>query len=173
MRFIFPQLCSITLCIFLYGAQLHGLRKNNGDLRPIAVGCTYRRLVAKVCLIPYTSRLCELLQPSQLGVGNPRGCEAAVHATRSFMAQTQGEKVLLKLDVKNVFNSICRDSSSSSPNTPPRNLSFHLGLLFFKSISFKESSALTQLLGCNKETFSARLFLPSPFKELHPRSNQT
>jgi len=37
---------------FLYGAQLHGLHKNNGDLRPIAVGCTYRRLVAKVCLRP-------------------------------------------------------------------------------------------------------------------------
>jgi len=85
---------------FLYGAQLHGLRKNNGDLRPIAVGCTYRRLVAKVCLRPYISKLCELLQPSQLGVGTPRGCEAAVLATRSFIAQTQGEKVLLKLDVK-------------------------------------------------------------------------
>ena len=56
---------------FLYGAQLHGLRKNNGDLRPIAVGCTYRHLVAKVCLRPYISRLCELLQPSQLGVGTP------------------------------------------------------------------------------------------------------
>ena len=85
---------------FLYGAQLHGLRKNNGDLRLIAVGCTYRRLVAKVCLRPYISRLHELLQPSQLGVGTPRGCEAAVLATRSFIAQTQGEKVLLKLDVK-------------------------------------------------------------------------
>jgi len=35
---------------FLYGAQLQGLHKNNGDLRPIAVGCTYQRLVAKVCL---------------------------------------------------------------------------------------------------------------------------
>jgi len=46
---------------FLYGAQLHGLRKNNGDLRPIAVGCTHRRLVAKVCLRPYISRLRELL----------------------------------------------------------------------------------------------------------------
>jgi len=56
---------------FLCGAQLHGLRKNNGDLRPIAVGCTYRRLVAKVCLRPYISRLHELLQPSQVGVGTP------------------------------------------------------------------------------------------------------
>jgi len=102
---------------FLYGAQLHGLRKNNGDLRPITVGCTYRRLVAKVCLRPYMSRLCDLFQPSQLGVGTPRGCEAAVHATRSFMTQTQGEKVLLKLDVKNAFNSIRRDKVLQAAHT--------------------------------------------------------
>ena len=35
---------------FLYGAQLHGLCKSNGDLKPIAVGCTYQRLVAKSLL---------------------------------------------------------------------------------------------------------------------------
>jgi len=42
-----------------------------------------------------------------------------------------------------------------------------------KHLSFMEISALTQPLGCNKGTLSARLFLPSPFTELHPRSNQT
>jgi len=26
---------------FHYGTQFHGLCKSNGDLRPIAVGCTY------------------------------------------------------------------------------------------------------------------------------------
>ena len=46
---------------FLYGAQLHGLFKSNGDLRPIAVGCTYRRLVAKFCLRPFIPRFCKLL----------------------------------------------------------------------------------------------------------------
>jgi len=102
---------------FLYGAQLHGLRKNNGDLRPIALGCTCRRLVAKVCLRPYISRLRELLQLTQLGVGTSWVCEAAVHGTRSFMAQTQGEKVLLKLDVKNAFNSIRRDTVLQAAQT--------------------------------------------------------
>ena len=66
---------------------------------------------------PYISRLCELLQPSQLGVDIPQGCEAAVHATRSFIAQTQGEKVLLKLDVKNAFNSIRRDTVLQAAQT--------------------------------------------------------
>jgi len=94
---------------FLYGAQLHGLRKINGDPRPIAVGCTYRCLVAKVCLRPFIPRLRKLLLPSQVGVGTPLTCEAAVHATRYFMDQPHNDKVLLKLDVKNAFNSICRD----------------------------------------------------------------
>ena len=42
-----------------------------------------------------------------------------------------------------------------------------------KHLSFMESSALAQPLGCNKRTYSARLFLPLPFTELHPSSNQT
>jgi len=52
---------------FLYGAQLHGLCKSNGDLRPIAVGCTHRHLVAKVCSRPFTPRLCKLILSSQVG----------------------------------------------------------------------------------------------------------
>jgi len=58
-------------------------------------------------LIP---RLRELLLPSQVGVGTPLRCEAAVHATRYFMDQPHNEKVILKFDVKNAFNSICRDT---------------------------------------------------------------
>ena len=44
-------------------------------------------------------------------------CEAAVHATRSFIAPKQGEKVLLKLDVKNAFNSIRRDTVLQAAQT--------------------------------------------------------
>jgi len=159
---------------FLYGAQLHGLRKNNGDLRPIAVGCTYRHLVAKVCLRPCISRLRELLQSSQLGVGTPRGCEAAVHVTRSFIAQMQGEKVLLKLDAKNAFNSIRRDTVlQAAQHTSQKSILSFGTVILQKHLSFMETSALTQPLGCNKGTLSARLFLSLPFTELHQRSNQT
>ena len=85
---------------FFYGAQLHGLLKSNEDLIPITVCCTYWCRAAKVCLIPYISRFHKLLQPSQVGIGTPWGCEATVYAMDSFMAQTQSEKSLLKLDVK-------------------------------------------------------------------------
>ena len=40
-----------------------------------------------------------------------------------------------------------------------------------KHLSFIESSALTQPLGCNKGTLLARLFLLLPFTELHPMFN--
>ena len=66
--------------------------------------------VTKVCLRPFIPRLRKLLLPSQVGVGTPLGCETAVHATRYFMAQSHNDKVLLKLDVKNAFNSIRRDT---------------------------------------------------------------
>ena len=49
----------------------------------------------------------------------PRGCEAAAHATCSFIAQTQGGNVLLKLDVKNAFNSIRQDTVQAAQTHLP------------------------------------------------------
>jgi len=42
---------------FLYDAQFHELCKSNENLRPIAVGFTYRCMAAKVCLRPYIPRI--------------------------------------------------------------------------------------------------------------------
>ncbi|KAF2902177.1 hypothetical protein ILUMI_04009 [Ignelater luminosus] len=63
----------------LYGA----LSKKNGGIRPIAVGNTFRRLLAKL------------------------GCEAAVHCCRIFIHQnTDTQKVLLKINFRNAFNTV-------------------------------------------------------------------
>ena len=49
-------------------------------------------------------------QPNQLGVGTPKGAEAAVHALRSYLENPENkDKVLLKIDFKNAFNMIRRD----------------------------------------------------------------
>ena len=49
-------------------------------------------------------------RPNQLGVGTPKGTEAAVHSLRSYVLNPQNkDKVLLKIDFKNAFNSIRRD----------------------------------------------------------------
>ncbi|PZC86676.1 hypothetical protein B5X24_HaOG206237 [Helicoverpa armigera] len=64
----------------LYGANLCALRKKDGGIRPIAVGCTYRRIAAKFGYAYYKETLAAKFQPLQLGFGSKGGCEAAVHA---------------------------------------------------------------------------------------------
>ena len=102
-----------------------------------------------------------------------RGCDAAVHATHSSMAQLHSDKVLLEFDVKNVFNSIRWDSSSSSSNTPPP----EIYLLLWDSFSsnthlFYGEFCLDSATDVRQGDPFSQLFLPLlSIMELHPRSN--
>jgi len=55
-------------------------------------------------------------QPTQLGVGTPGGCEAAVHATRRFMESMPDGHCVVKLDFSNAFNSLHRDAMLEAVN---------------------------------------------------------
>ena len=94
---------------FFFGATLVALEKQSGGVRPIAVGCTLRRVVGKIGGLMVVDSVAELLSPRQLGCGVRGGAEAAVHAARSFLQNLSTGEVLLKLDFKNAFNSIRRD----------------------------------------------------------------
>ena len=89
-----------------FGASLVALRKKCGGVRPIAVGCTLHRLVAKVATFLVVGDMASLLSPRQLGYGVQGGAEAAVHAARCYMGP---DDAMVKLDFKNAFNSIRRD----------------------------------------------------------------
>ncbi|XP_047029514.1 uncharacterized protein LOC124637199 [Helicoverpa zea] len=93
----------------LYGANLCALRKKDGGIRPIAVGCTYRRIAAKFGCAYYKETLAAKFQPLQLGFGSKGGCEAAVHALSTYVNSGKGE-VILKVDIRNAFNSVNRDT---------------------------------------------------------------
>ena len=93
-----------------FGATLTALRKSDGGLRPIAVGCVYRRLATKVALKSLSSDIGEQLRPAQLGYGTSGGCEAAVHSSRQFIENMSEEQVFVKIDMKNAFNTIRRDT---------------------------------------------------------------
>ena len=93
-----------------YTASLTALRKTDGGIRPIAVGSVYRRLATKVALKPLAAELGKQLRPVQLGYGTPGGCEAAVHASRLFLQGLKENEVLVKLDMKNAFNAVRRDT---------------------------------------------------------------
>ena len=94
---------------FFFGASLVALKKKSGGIRPIAVGCTLRRLVAKVASNLVVADMAQLLAPQQLGYGVRGGSEAAVHAARCFLNNMKPEQALVKLDFANAFNSIRRD----------------------------------------------------------------
>ena len=94
---------------FFFGANLTAIQKKGGGIRPIAVGCTLRRLSAKVAGGRVLKEMGNLLAPQQLGFGVRGGGEAAVHAVRLFLHDLDPSKSVLKLDFKNAFNSIYRD----------------------------------------------------------------
>ena len=92
----------------IFGASLCALNKGGGDVRPIAVGCTYRRLAVKVALRPLTESLGDHFAPVQLGFGTRGGCEAAAHAARTYLKNLREDEVVVKLDMSNAFNSVNR-----------------------------------------------------------------
>ena len=101
--------CPPAIATVLFGGRLIALQKKSGGIRPIAIGYTWRRLVAKCANKHALSVLNNSLAPIQVGVGTPGGCEAAIHATRRFAASMAVDQVLVKLDFSNAFNSLRRD----------------------------------------------------------------
>ena len=73
------------------------------------MGCTLRRLVAKVDGRKIMEEMGELLAPRQLGYCVGGGSEAAVHAARIYLCDLGPGKAVLKLDFRNAFNTIHRD----------------------------------------------------------------
>ena len=92
-----------------FGASLTAPTKKDEGIRPIAVGCTLCRVVAKTASRPVMQRMGSLLAPLQLGYGTPLGAEAAAHSARLYLSNLPSDQVLLKLDFKNAFNSVRRD----------------------------------------------------------------
>ena len=134
-----------------YGASLCALEKKDGGIRPIAIGNTLRRLATKVAIFPATNGLREQLQPTQLGVGTPVGCEAVLRATRAYMEGTTSPKVLLKIDLKNAFNTLRRDKilAAVRDNIPGTYNLFHQAygadsLLYYGDTTIVSATGLQQ-----------------------------
>ena len=97
--------CPECIRRILFGGNLIALRKKDGGIRPIAVGCYWCRLASKAANNRVMQSLAEYFSPLQLGVGVSGGCEAAVHAARRFLDNMQDDWVMVKLDFANAFNS--------------------------------------------------------------------
>ena len=135
---------------FFFRASLTVLTKKEGGVRPIAVGCTLRCLVAKVAGSKVRDEMIDLLAPIQLGYSVRGGAEAVVHAARLYM-QDLKQKCVLKLDFRNAFNSLRRDKilqavKSFAPNLLPLAHSAYLSpsLLFLDDKSIESAEGVQQ-----------------------------
>ena len=97
---------------YVCGASIMALRKPNGSLRPIAVGETIRRLASKIVVDFISERARLILEPLQLGVRTPNGCEAIIHTARQWLHRHRSDasKVALSVDISNTFNSVHRSA---------------------------------------------------------------
>ena len=96
----------------LFSSNLTALKKKDGGIRPIAVSNVFRRLAAKVWCYAVSRAVSHELLSIQLGVSVKGGAEAAVHAVRTFITtniDSSDNKVIVKLDMMNAFNSVRRD----------------------------------------------------------------
>ena len=95
---------------FFFGSKLIGLRKKDGEVRPIAVGNTLRRLCSK-CVSSFATDLQRIdFHGTQFGCETIRVGEIAAHVFRNLIENEKNpENVILKMDFKNAFNSLKRD----------------------------------------------------------------
>ena len=111
---------------YFFRALLIALEKKDGGVRPIAVGCTLRRLVAKCARNRIMQAMAELLGPKQLGYGIPREVEAAVHATCIYLHNLQPQHLILM-----TYRDLCWQTLPTFPLT----LMIEPGLKLFSNCS--------------------------------------
>ena len=95
-----------TIIAPLLACRLIALDKNPG-IRPIGIGDTARRIIAKALLSIVGPDIQDASGCQQLCGGQIAGIEAAVHATRSAFESDDCEAVLL-VDASNAFNALNR-----------------------------------------------------------------
>ncbi len=93
------------------GAALFALSKKDGDIRPVAVGETVRRLASKCLCAVVKDELSEYLKPLQVGVACPLGAEAVVRVLSQYTQRHAGsdDKLVLSIDFANAFNTVNRE----------------------------------------------------------------
>ena len=99
-----------SLSMHFAGASLVALAKENGDVRPIAVGEVLRRLTSK-CLCSAVRSDAQRFFGS-LQVACPLGLEAAIHTISQYCERNAAStsKIVMTIDFHNAFNSLDRNA---------------------------------------------------------------
>ena len=100
--------CHGKVTPIFFGGSLIALENKSGRIPLIAIGYTLPRIAVKCAKKFALSSLDNKLLPTHLG--HPRGCKAAVHATRRFINDMPVDFVIAKLDFSNAFINTLRDT---------------------------------------------------------------
>ena len=100
-------------CRVLCQARIIALPKKPTGVRPIAIGDTLRRIVAKCLVARFQPDAVEKLTPVQLGVGVPGAAEAIAHHFTYWRRgitpdTTDSSEAVLLVDFSNAFNTLDR-----------------------------------------------------------------
>ncbi|XP_062513462.1 uncharacterized protein LOC134189238 [Corticium candelabrum] len=90
-------------------SRLIALPKANSDVRPIAIGEVLRRVTARATCTQMAGSFSSYFSSSQHGIATPGGVELIFHHI-SVLMETIPSLSILSTDVKNAFNSVCRDN---------------------------------------------------------------
>ena len=90
------------------GARIIGIPKIPSGVRPIAIGETLRRLVAKCLVAESQGAVAELLLPLQMGVGVPSAGEILAHGVRAWAQSAGPDEVAVLVDFANAYNTLDR-----------------------------------------------------------------
>ena len=99
---VFPGKVPPGISDTFYDANLTALSKPDSGVRPIAIGFTLRHLAAKLAMFALKDFCQAEFRPNQLGVGTPKGMEAAVHSLRSYVLNPQNNDTMIKSCLKSI-----------------------------------------------------------------------
>ena len=94
------------------GGKLCALSKDDGGVRPICMGSVIGRLCSKIICRMYQDNFSSFLAPCQVGVGVKSGVEILIHEVDLLFraGKTVEDLVLLKIDFRNAFNMVDRQT---------------------------------------------------------------
>lgn len=99
-------------------SMLIPLGKKNGGIRPLAIDNIFMRIIGKCINALVAKPIGDSLLPIQYAIGISGGCEMVVHTATNWVqhilldsaSNNNNNNIVLKLDLKNAFNSISRNA---------------------------------------------------------------
>jgi len=95
---------------FLTTSTLIGFNKGEGDVRPIAIGDVFRRIIGKVLLLKSNGKIKAFFGDIQQGVATKRGGENIIHCVKDYYDEMSDQEGILQVDICNAFNCIERNA---------------------------------------------------------------